>query len=552
MKNIEILNNKNHNYFLSIGGIGEIGGNNYLYSFKGEQVIVDAGISFADESLPGVDITIPDPHIFLNNSIKPKAMILTHAHEDHVGGLEYYFDKIDFPIYCNKFTLSYIKHKFKKISDYEKKFVIIENYKEVKFNNFSFQLIPTTHSIPDPTGIFFKTDTGNIFHTGDWKIDKEPVTGKPFDYNNYKLLKDEKIDLLIGDSTNAGVKEISRSESELDPSFDNLFKNLNGRIIVTCFSSNIARLKTVISNALKHKKKIFVVGRSIKRAISTAIEENLINNFEILNEKLFDDFDKDKVVLICTGSQGEKNSALSKIANNTHNKIRLSPNDNIIFSSKEIPGNEKAISYLKNSFSYLGLNIISDEDEFVHVSGHPGINEIKEFYKFLKPLSLIPMHGEYLHLKKHLEIAKELNIEKTSLLLSGDICQLDLVNKNHKLIEQLVIKKLPVIQNSIVEEMNFINERGKILNNGVISLNVIFNKKLEILKLQIFDKGFPFPFNKDLIKDEITESLLNKILFIKDEINEDILKDLLEDISKKTFNRNFSIKPEFFTHISMI
>ena len=331
MKNLELLNNKKNNYFLPIGGIGEIGGNNYLYSFKGEQIIVDGGISFADDSLPGVDITIPDPYIFLNTSIKPKAMILTHAHEDHVGGLEYYFDKIDFPIYCNQFTFSYIKHKFNKINDFEKKFVIVEDFQEVEFENFSFQLIPTTHSIPDPTGIFFKTLEGNIYHTGDWKIDKNPVTGSPFDYKNYQLLKDENIDLLIGDSTNAGVNEISRSESELDPSFDNLFNKLKGRIIVTCFSSNIARLKTIISNAIKHDKKIFVVGRSIKRAINTAIEEKLIENFEILNEKKFQDYNKDKVLLICTGSQGEKNSALWKIANNTHNQNKLSTKDNIIF-----------------------------------------------------------------------------------------------------------------------------------------------------------------------------------------------------------------------------
>ena len=552
MKNIEILNSKKNNYFLSIGGIGEIGGNNYLYSFKGEQVIVDAGISFADETLPGVDITIPDPYIFLNNTIKPKAMILTHAHEDHVGALEYYFDKINFPIYCNQFTFSYIKHKFKKIPDYEKKFRIIKNNEIINFDNFSFQLIPTTHSIPDPAGIFFKTSSGNIFHTGDWKIDKNPVTGDPFSYGNYEYIKEEKIDLLVGDSTNAGVKEISRSESELDPSFDHLFKTLKGRIVVTCFSSNIARLKTVISNALKHDKKIFVVGRSIKRAINTAIEENLIDNFEILNEKLFDDYNRDKVVLIGTGSQGERNSALSKIANNTHNNIKLSANDNIIFSSKEIPGNEKPISFLKNSFSYLGLNIISDEDEFVHVSGHPGINEIKEFYSFLKPLSLIPMHGEYLHLKQHLKIAKDLNINKTSLLLSGDICQLDLANKNHKVVDQITIDKLPVIQNSIIEEMNFISERGKILNNGIVSISCIINKNFDNLKMQIYNKGFPFVFNSQLIEEEIKEIFLNKILFIKDELSEDVLNNLLLDICKKTFSRNFSLKPEFFIHISLI
>ena len=552
MKNLELLNNKNNNYFLPIGGIGEIGGNNYLYSFKGEQIIVDGGISFADDSLPGVDITIPDPYIFLNTFIKPKAMILTHAHEDHVGGLEYYFDKIDFPIYCNQFTFSYIKHKFNKINDFEKKFVIVEDFQEVEFENFSFQLIPTTHSIPDPTGIFFKTLEGNIYHTGDWKIDKNPVTGSPFDYKNYQLLKDENIDLLIGDSTNAGVNGISRSESELDPSFDNLFNKLKGRIIVTCFSSNIARLKTIISNAIKHDKKIFVVGRSIKRAINTAIEEKLIENFEILNEKKFQDYNKDKVLLICTGSQGEKNSALWKIANNTHNQIKLSTKDNIIFSSKEIPGNEKSISYLKNSFSYLGLNIISDEEEFVHVSGHPGKNEIKEFYSFIQPKSLIPMHGEYLHLKKHLEIAKSLKIEKTNLLLSGDLCQLDLVNKNHKLIEQFVIKKLPVVQNLIIEEDNFINERGKILHNGVVSINLILNKQFDIIKFQISDKGFPFSYNKEAIQDEIKDILLNKILFIKEEIDENSLSGLVEEVSRKTYNRNFSLKPELLIHISLI
>ena len=552
MKNLELLNNKKNNYFLPIGGIGEIGGNNYLYSFKGEQIIVDGGISFADDSLPGVDITIPDPYIFLNTSNKPKAMILTHAHEDHVGGIEYYFDKIDFPIYCNQFTFSYIKHKFNKKKDFEKKFVIVEDFQEVEFENFSFQLIPTTHSIPDPTGIFFKTLEGNIYHTGDWKIDKNPVTGSPFDYKNYQLLKDENIDLLIGDSTNAGVNEISRSESELDPSFDNLFNKLKGRIIVTCFSSNIARLKTIISNAIKHDKKIFVVGRSIKRAINTAIEEKLIENFEILNEKKFQDYNKDKVLLICTGSQGEKNSALWKIANNTHNQIKLSTKDNIIFSSKEIPGNEKSISYLKNSFSYLGLNIISDEEEFVHVSGHPGKNEIKEFYSFIQPKSLIPMHGEYLHLKKHLEIAKSLKIEKTNLLLSGDLCQLDLVNKNHKLIEQFVIKKLPVVQNLIIEEDNFINERGKILHNGVVSINLILNKQFDIIKFQISDKGFPFSYNKEAIQDEIKDILLNKILFIKEEIDENSLSGLVEEVSRKTYNRNFSLKPELLIHISLI
>ncbi len=552
MKNIELLNNKSNNYFLPIGGIGEIGGNNYLYSFKGEQIIVDGGISFADDSLPGVDITIPDPYIFLNTFIKPKAMILTHAHEDHVGGLEYYFDKIDFPIYCNQFTFSYIKHKFNKKKDFEKKFVIVEDFQEVEFANFSFQLIPTTHSIPDPTGIFFKTLEGNIYHTGDWKIDKNPVTGSPFDLKNYQLLKDENIDLLIGDSTNAGVNEVARSESELDPSFDNLFNKLEGRIIVTCFSSNIARLKTIISNAIKHDKKIFVVGRSIKRAINTAIEEKLIESFEILNEKKFQDYNKDKVLLICTGSQGEKNSALWKIANNTHNQIKLSAKDNIIFSSKEIPGNEKSISYLKNSFSYLGLNIISDEEEFVHVSGHPGKNEIKEFYSFIQPKSLIPMHGEYLHLKKHLEIAKSLKIEKTNLLLSGDLCQLDLVNKNHKLIEQFVIKKLPVVQNLIIEEDNFLNERGKILHNGVVSINLILNKQFDIIKFQISDKGFPFSYNKEAIQDEIKEILLNKILFIKEEVDENSINGLVEEVSRKTYNRNFSLKPELLIHISLI
>ena len=550
MKQLEILNNKLGNYFLPIGGIGEIGGNNYLYSFKGEQILVDAGISFADDSLPGVDITIPDPYLFLNSKIKPKGLILTHAHEDHVGGLEYYFDKIDFPIYCNHFTFAYIKHKFKKIPNFEKKFFLIKNYQEITFKNFSFQFIPTTHSIPDPCGIFFKTNDGNLFHTGDWKIDKNPLTGSPFDLTNYDILKNNGVDILIGDSTNAGIEKTSGSESELTPSFDKLFKDLKGRIIVTCFSSNIARLKTIISSALKNDKKIFVVGRSIKRAITTAIEEKLIDNFEILNEKLFNEFNRDKVVLICTGSQGEKNSALWKIANNSHNQVKLSNKDNIIFSSKEIPGNEKSISYLKNSFSFLGLNIISDDDEFVHVSGHPSRIEMKELYTYLQPQSLIPMHGEYMHLKKHIELAKTVNISKSILLLSGDICELDFQTKNHKVIDQIVVQKLPIIERSIVEDVNFLNERGKILYNGIISINIGIEDNFDIRFMEILDKGFPFQYDKDFISKEIIENFLNKIIFIKDQISDQNLSELIEDIAKKVFSRHFSLRPEFLVHIS--
>jgi len=550
MKQLEILNNKSGNYFLPIGGIGEIGGNNYLYSFKGEQILVDAGISFADDSLPGVDITIPDPYLFLNSKIKPKGLILTHAHEDHVGGLEYYFDKIDFPIYCNHFTFAYIKHKFKKIPNFEKKFFIIKNYQEITFKNFSFQFIPTTHSIPDPCGIFFKTNDGNLFHTGDWKIDKNPLTGSPFNLTNYDILKNNGVDILIGDSTNAGIEKTSGSESELTPSFDKLFKDLKGRIIVTCFSSNIARLKTIISSALKNDKKIFVVGRSIKRAITTAIEEKLIDNFEILNEKLFNEFNRDKVVLICTGSQGEKNSALWKIANNSHNQVKLSNKDNIIFSSKEIPGNEKSISYLKNSFSFLGLNIISDDDEFVHVSGHPSRIEMKELYTYLQPQSLIPMHGEYMHLKKHIELAKTVNISKSILLLSGDICELDFQTKNHKVIDQIVVQKLPIIERSIVEDVNFLNERGKILYNGIISINIGIEDNFDIRFMELLDKGFPFEYDKDFISKEIIENFLNKIIFIKDQITDQNLSELIEDIAKKVFSRHFSLRPEFLVHIS--
>ena len=200
----------------------------------------------------------------------------------------------------------------------------------------------------------------------------------------------------------------------------------------------------------------------------------------------------------------------------------------------------------------MGLNIISDEDDFVHVSGHPGIHEIKEFYQYVKPLSLIPMHGEYLHLKKHIEIAHDLKIDKTLLLLSGDLCELDLKGKKHKLIDQFIIKKLPVIQSSVIEDMNFLTERGKMLNNGIVSVNLILNKQLDILKSDLHTKGFPFDFDKEFIQDQIKESLLNKILFMKNELNEYTLRDILDDIVKKTFSKNFSLKPEPLIHLSII
>ena len=546
------LNNKKKDFFFSIGGIGEIGGNNYLYSFGGEQLIIDAGISFAGDELPGVDISIPDPSYFLDKEIKPKALILTHAHEDHVGGLEYYFDKINFTIYCTEFTFAYIRHKFNRIQNFENKFKIIKPYEEIKFNNFSFSLVPTTHSIPDPCGVFIKSKNGNIYHTGDWKIDPNPVVGKKFDIKNYDILKDQQLDLLVGDSTNANVTTSSRSESELVKSFDKIFRELKGRIVVTCFSSNIARLKTIISTAQSLNKNIFVIGRSVKRAVQTAIEQGLIDNFEIINEKRFKDFKKDNTLLICTGSQGEKNSALMKIATETHNNIKLSKKDNVIFSSKEIPGNEKSISFLKNSFASLGLKIIDDQDEFIHVSGHPSRTEIIELYKYIKPKSFIPMHGEYMHLTAHMEIADNLGINNSIISMSGDLCELDLKEKKHKIIDQYIISKLPIVQSNIILDSLFLNERSKMIFNGAASVNLIINKKLEILDMQIKKKGFPFDDSSELLIEEIKENLLNKLLFLKSDLNESTLNEYLLDLTKKAFGKFYGLKPEIMAHTSII
>ena len=552
MKLSEHINNKNKDFFMSVGGIGEIGGNNYLYSFGGEQLIIDAGISFAGDDLPGVDISIPDPSYFLDNKINPKALILTHAHEDHVGGLEYYFDKINFTIYCTEFTFAYIKHKFSRVKNFHNKFKVIKNYQEIKFNNFSFTLIPTTHSIPDPCGVLIKSKNGNIYHTGDWKIDPKPVVGKKFDIKNYDLLKDINIDLLIGDSTNANVTKSSRSESELVKSFDKIFKSLNGRIVVTCFSSNIARLKTIISTAKSLNKSIFVIGRSVKRAVQTAIEQGLIDNFEIINEKRFKDFKKDNTILICTGSQGEKNSALMKIANNIHNSISLSRNDNVIFSSKEIPGNEKSISFLKNSFASLGLKIIDDQDEFIHVSGHPSKTEIIELYKYIDPLSFIPMHGEYMHLTAHIEIANNLGIKNSLISMSGELCELDLVKKKHKLVDNYIVNKLPIVQNKVITDSLFLNERSKMIFNGAASINLIINSDLEIININVKKKGFPFDDSSELLINEIKENLLNKLLFLKANLDETLLNEFLLDLTKKAFIKFYGLKPEIMAHSSII
>ena len=552
MKLSDHINNKKKDFFLSIGGIGEIGGNNYLYSFGGEQLIIDAGISFAGDDLPGVDISIPDPSFFLDNDINPKALIITHAHEDHVGGLEYYFDKINFTIFCTEFTFAYIRHKFSRVKNFENKFQIIKPYQEIKFENFSFLLIPTTHSIPDPCGVLIKSKNGNIYHTGDWKIDSKPVVGKKFDIKNYEILKDNQIDLLVGDSTNANVTVSSRSESELVKSFDKLFKQLKGRVVVTCFSSNIARLKTIITTAQSLNKSIFVIGRSVKRAVQTAIEQGLIDNFEIINEKRFKEFKKDNTILICTGSQGEKNSALMKIASDVHNNISLSKKDNVIFSSKEIPGNEKSISFLKNSFASMGLKIIDDQDEFIHVSGHPSRTEIIEFYKYVKPLSFIPMHGEYMHLTAHMEIAHNLGITNSLISMSGDLCELDLKNKKHKLIDQFIVSKLPIVQNKIIQDSLFLNERSKMIFNGAASINLIINKKLEIIDMNIKKKGFPFDDTSELLTNEIKENLLNKLLFLKGDLDKQLLNEFLLDLTKKAFGKFYGLKPEIMAHTSII
>ena len=399
--------------FCPLGGSGEIGMNMNLFAYgkpdNQKWIMVDIGVTFADDSIPGIDLIYPDPGFIIDKKDDLLGIILTHAHEDHIGAIAHIWPQIKCKIFSTPFTAVLIKEKFK-----EKRIDIGNNLKIVNLNGtvdlkpFKVEFITLTHSILEPNGLRIETPAGNILHTGDWKCDPNPLIGDKINSKRLKEIGDKGVLAMICDSTN--VFSIGRAGSELDvrKSLLNLMSRLKKRIIVTSFASNVARMESIFYCAEKLGRQISLVGRSMHRIYKAAKECGYLKNImKPIDSRDAKKISREKIVYLCTGSQGEPMGAMMRIASYVHPDVLIEKGDSVIFSSKIIPGNERKLYKLHNQHVRDGIEVISEESDFVHVSGHPNREDLNDMYDWVRPKAVIPVHGEHRHMKEHINFAKK-------------------------------------------------------------------------------------------------------------------------------------------------
>ena len=544
--------------FCPLGGSGEIGMNMNLYAYgkPGSQkwIMVDVGVTFADDALPGIDLIYADPGFIVDKKDNLLGIVLTHAHEDHIGAITYVWKKLKCKIYATPFTAALVTEKFK-----EKKIDIIPYLKIVKLNGtidlnpFNIEFVTLTHSIIEPNGLKIDTPAGTIFHTGDWKVDPNPLVGKNINQEKLKKIGDNGVLAMICDSTNVFSIGRAGSESDVRKNMLNVMSRQKKKILVTSFASNVARMETVFFCAEKIGRHISLVGRSMQRIYKAARQCGYLQNvIEPLDPRDTKNLARDKVVYLCTGSQGEPMGALNRISNFTHPDVFIEKDDTVIFSSKIIPGNVRKHYNVHNKLLKDGINVITEETEFVHVSGHPNREDLKDMYNWIKPNCLIPVHGEHRHMKEQINFANEMKIPCPVQVENGDIVKIYPGNKPH-VYDKAPSGRLCVDGNiSIEEDSVFIKERKNLANNGFIDLTLIVSNKGALGSKPLLNvKGLPI-FEKEEFFDGLEEEILKltKTFSLKNSKQYENLIEGLKKTCRKYAKEKTGKKP--ITNINVI
>ncbi|MEK9281451.1 MULTISPECIES: ribonuclease J [unclassified Bradyrhizobium] len=417
--------------FAPLGGVGEIGMNLSIYGLGNRHqrawLAIDLGVSFGDEEhLPGIDLIMPDVSFLEKERKNLMGLVLTHAHEDHFGAIIDLWPKLQCPIYATQFSAALFEAKCAAERNPPKiPVTVVPSGGRVDIGPFNVEFIPVAHSIPESHALAIHTEAGTVLHTGDWKIDPTPIIGRPTDERRLRELGEEGVLALIGDSTNAVRDGRSPSEAEVAKTIIELVKAAKGRVAVTTFASNVARIKAVADAAKAADREVVVVGRAMDRVVQVARETGYLDGVQnFRSPEVYGHLPQDKVLALCTGSQGEPRAALARIANDDHPEITLNRGDSVIFSSRTIPGNEKAVGSIVNNLVLQGVEIITDRDHLVHVSGHPRRDELRDLIAWTKPKLLVPVHGEALHLHEHAKLARAAGVPRVLVCRNGDLVKL--------------------------------------------------------------------------------------------------------------------------------
>ena len=549
---------KNELLYCPLGGAGEIGMNMNLFGYGQEDdhkwIMVDVGVTFADDTIPGVDLIYPDPGYAEDKKDNFLGIILTHAHEDHIGAITHVWPKFKCKIYATPFTAALVTEKFReKKIDITSYLQIVQLGSTINLKPFKIEFITMTHSIVEPNGLRIETPAGSILHTGDWKCDPNPLVGDNMNSKRLIEIGKEGVLTMICDSTN--VLSVGRSGSEKDvrDSMLKIIEKQKKRVIVTSFASNVARMETIFYCAEKTGRNISLVGRSMHRIYKAAKQCGYLSDvIEPIDPRDAKNISSEKIIYLCTGSQGEPMGAMNRISNYIHPDVFVEAGDTVIFSSKIIPGNEKKLYKLHNQLVREGINVISEETDFVHVSGHPNRDDLKDMYEWIQPNSIIPVHGEQRHMLEHISFAKKLNVPHPIKVENGDIVRI-FPGDSPEVFDKAPYGKIFLDGNiGVEEESKSIKERRNISQNGHLNITVIITTQGNIHNTPIVNfMGIPILNTEEFkisIQDEIDK--IAKSFSLNNKKQEENFKDALKVTCRKFTKEKTGKRP--ITNINLV
>jgi ribonuclease J len=546
-------------YFIPLGGSEQFGVNFNLYGYNGKWLAIDCGIGFAGNRYPGIDILLPDPSFIEDRREDLVGLIVTHAHEDHVGAIPYLWPRLRCPIYCSEFTATVLQSKFEEAPECAGSQVnVIKAGETIDLDPFKASFIHISHSIPDNLSVVVDSPVGKVLHSGDWNLDATPVIGEPTDIDSFKKVGDEGVIAYVGDSTNSGVDGRSGSEGDVENGLKKVFKECKGRVAITLFSSNISRIQSIARAAEATGRSTCVMGRSLHRMVQSAKRCGMLSDIaEFIDERDISGLPDDKIVILMTGSQGEYRAMLPRIARGDHPHVKFHRGDTVIYSSRAIPGNDVEINAVKNILSSSGVNIITadDTDHTIHVSGHPCREEVNDMYQWVKPPLVVPVHGERANLEAQASFARKCQIKNVIVPNNGSVIQ---ISGEPKIIDHVETGLLAMDANRVIDSSHpSINERRKLQYSGTIHISVVIDARGDLITdpqvttVGLIDRDDPdeYIFEQDIMEE--VEDILSDMKR-RGRNNPDSIQEKIR-IGVRRFSMNvLRIKPKTTVHVTVI
>ncbi len=555
------MNKKNNELvFAPLGGVGEIGMNFGLYGIGPKSsrkwIIVDCGVTFPGPELPGVDLVLPDISFIEEQRDNLLGMVITHAHEDHYGAILDLWPRLECPVHMSAFTAAMLESKREPHQRHQIDIRLFKANETFAVGPFSIKAIPVTHSIPEPFSLLIETEFGRVLHTGDWKFDPEPALGQPVDEDQLSKIGDEGLLALVCDSTNAMTDGESPSEKAVNESLTEQITKAPGRVVITTFSSNVGRIRSVMEAARDSGRSLLVLGRSMRRVMDVAGDLGYLDGLpEPVSEDEADSIPRENLAVICTGSQGESRAALAKLARDEMRSLSLTKGDMVIFSSRAIPGNEKAINDIKNGLVEMGVRILENDEALVHVSGHPRRNELRRMYGLTRPTIAVPVHGEAAHLAAHAALAADEGIAQVASIRNGDL--LKIAPGNAEIVDKIEAGRH--YKDGLLygdDRQIGLRDRRKLSFAGIVCLNVIMDEKLNLLDdPDIEAVGLPFTDGGgEGLEDILLEAAIGAIESIPTKRRRDL--DLVAEAARRAIRAEardvWGKKPQVTVFVSQV